>query len=352
MCQCLREWIALPLSLYVTFALAKISGTDPTLPPGYDERRDPLILRHYHPPFVVLLLSGVLPSKSERVIRSVQLLGALAFTCSILLSYWSISGSTSWPGMLLTSLLALWMIRLMFSSVSFHGWEVVWTTTTAALMGRWLGVRKRALGVLLCASLALAVLTLETGLLVWAGAILCLAIWRARSSGGGGAAFRWCPFAVGILLMVLFVMVVWPGSVIKASLLKIPALYAYRIWLGEECAGVPGLLAEHLRSLLPGSSWGLWLASGSFAFTAPICHAGDPLSWWEVSMGWPGPSSRKTSWRTTCTSYSRRRHAQRHSCFDCYNTWLNENRAVFDLRPDVLSNFWRSYLRPQSGRGR
>ena len=38
------------------------------------------------------------------------------------------------------------------------------------------------------------------------------------------------------------------------------------------------------------------------------------------------------------------RHAQRHSCFDCYNTWLNENRAIFDLRPAVLANFWHGYL--------
>lgn len=40
-------------------------------------------------------------------------------------------------------------------------------------------------------------------------------------------------------------------------------------------------------------------------------------------------------------------HAQRHSCFDCYNTWLNENRAIFDLHPTVLDNFWRNYLRPR-----
>lgn len=40
------------------------------------------------------------------------------------------------------------------------------------------------------------------------------------------------------------------------------------------------------------------------------------------------------------------RHAGEHSCFSCYNTWLNENRAVFDLRPSVLANFWRRYLRP------
>jgi MoaA/NifB/PqqE/SkfB family radical SAM enzyme len=38
-------------------------------------------------------------------------------------------------------------------------------------------------------------------------------------------------------------------------------------------------------------------------------------------------------------------HAQKHSCFSCYNTWLNENRAIFDLNPQVLLNFWNNYLR-------
>jgi MoaA/NifB/PqqE/SkfB family radical SAM enzyme len=40
------------------------------------------------------------------------------------------------------------------------------------------------------------------------------------------------------------------------------------------------------------------------------------------------------------------RRAQEHSCGACYNTWLNENRAIFDLRPAVLMNFWHNYLRP------
>jgi MoaA/NifB/PqqE/SkfB family radical SAM enzyme len=39
------------------------------------------------------------------------------------------------------------------------------------------------------------------------------------------------------------------------------------------------------------------------------------------------------------------RHAWTHSCFDCYNTWLNENRGVFDLHPAILRNFWSNYLR-------
>ena len=39
------------------------------------------------------------------------------------------------------------------------------------------------------------------------------------------------------------------------------------------------------------------------------------------------------------------RHASSHSCFDCYNTWLNENRGIFDLHPSILRNFWSNYLR-------
>ena len=42
------------------------------------------------------------------------------------------------------------------------------------------------------------------------------------------------------------------------------------------------------------------------------------------------------------------RHASAHSCFDCYNTWLNENRGIFDLHPSILKNFWSNYLRPRA----
>ena len=44
------------------------------------------------------------------------------------------------------------------------------------------------------------------------------------------------------------------------------------------------------------------------------------------------------------------KHAASHSCFSCYNTWLNENRGIFDLHPSILRNFWANYLRPR-GRG-
>lgn len=39
------------------------------------------------------------------------------------------------------------------------------------------------------------------------------------------------------------------------------------------------------------------------------------------------------------------RHTQRHNCHGCFNTWLNENRAIFDLQPAVFMNFGRNYMR-------
>jgi MoaA/NifB/PqqE/SkfB family radical SAM enzyme len=44
------------------------------------------------------------------------------------------------------------------------------------------------------------------------------------------------------------------------------------------------------------------------------------------------------------------RHAMSHSCGGCYNTWLNENRGVFDLHPTVIGNFWNNYLSPRRSR--
>jgi MoaA/NifB/PqqE/SkfB family radical SAM enzyme len=41
------------------------------------------------------------------------------------------------------------------------------------------------------------------------------------------------------------------------------------------------------------------------------------------------------------------KHASSHSCVDCYNTWLNENRGIFALHPSILKNFWMNYLKPR-----
>ena len=238
-------------SEFAGFALAKITREIPTLPAYYDESRDPFVLRHYHPPFVVFLLSQVAGSRSERVLRSVQLLGALALACAVFFTYRSLSPSPGWCGIALISILTPWILVLLFSSLSFHGWATVWTTITAALLGRWLNFRSTTLGFLFCLSLALTFLTLETAPLVSLGAILCLGVTWVSESRKEGARFPWRHLTVGAALAVLFVIVLWPGSVVKASLLKNPAFHLYRMWLGHEYGEAAGYLAPALRSVLP-----------------------------------------------------------------------------------------------------
>jgi hypothetical protein len=104
----------------------------------------------------------------------------------------------------------------------------------------------------LCAVLALALLTLETGLLVWVVALLCLALWRPPAGTGGKRVFPWREAAAGLALAGLCVLMAWPGAVLKISLVKIPALYLYRVLSGgAEYAGVQERQSALLTTLLP-----------------------------------------------------------------------------------------------------
>lgn len=237
---------------FVRFSMAKISGRTPKLPDEYSESRDPFLQRHYHPPLIIYLISPFSKSKNERVIRSVQLVGAFAFIFVVLLSYRSISFSTGWYGSILVTLLAIWMSQIFFKYLTFHGWSAVWTTSSAALMGQWLFAgRSIRRGFLLCLSLALVFLTLEIGLVVWVGSMLCMLIWGGRTPGKAGWQLPWRPLLIGLALTLLLVVLAWPGSILKASLLKIPSYYLYRIWLGDEYASVSSLLPNIINSSLP-----------------------------------------------------------------------------------------------------
>lgn len=223
---------------FLSFALAKARReAEAPLPPGYDEPRDPLILRHYHPPFVVYLvalITGSSDSPGERLTRSAQILGALALIACMLLSYLSASRRPTWPGALTVVALGALLSYLTFFNLNFHGWTAVWTVTTAALLSRWLAAGQKGAGVLLCLSLALVLATLESGLVVWGAAALCLFVWvraasfRERLTRGVRLALA------GTGLTALFVALLWPGAFLKISLVKTPVVLFYRSLLGQD----------------------------------------------------------------------------------------------------------------------
>lgn len=240
---------------YLAFARSKFLGRSPILPVDYDEARDPLLLRHYHPPFAAVLLSPFSGMRSERVLRSVQLLGALAFISVVLLSYCSLSPSPTTAGCFTVSTLVAWAALLLFGSISMHGWAAVWVTAVAALLSRWLRNGQRGTWVALCACMALALFTLETGLIVCVTVALCVLAW-SPAAVVAAAQLPWRRVMSGAALVALFVAALWPGVITKASLLKTVLLYTYRMKSGDEYASVPGKFLALVWTLLP-----IWLPS-------------------------------------------------------------------------------------------
>ncbi|HEX8173606.1 MAG TPA: hypothetical protein VF543_00640 [Pyrinomonadaceae bacterium] len=222
---------------FFEFINSKRKGVEPVYPPQYDEQKDPLLLRHYHPPFIVYVTAATTPllnSQSDRAIRIGQFLGVLALFCALFFAYRSLSVAPTLPGMLAVMVFGIGLSYLAFYSLSNHGWLSVWTTLTAAFLSRWLKDGDKRAGLLLCASVALTVVSLETGLVVAASVFLTLLIWKPLAVSGIRSLRFWRYILTGTLLTALLVILFWPGSVLKASFFKTPIVIFYRSFLGQE----------------------------------------------------------------------------------------------------------------------
>jgi hypothetical protein len=274
------EEYSLSPAAYLEFSRAKLRRQSPHLPSNYHEDRDTLLKRHYHPPLVVLLLAGFPDLNNERVARSVQLIGAFMLTLAIFFSYWSLSTSPGLLGGAVVSVFVIWMNLNLFWTLSFHGWAAVWVTTSATALSLLLNGRNLIWGVILCLSLALSLLTLETGIFVILIVFAYLVLWKRLVGPKNSDWLNWKQIVVGAGLIGLIIFIFWPGAILKASLIKIPALYAYRIVRGDEYANVPGMWRALIQSLLPmviviGSFvWALAKDRGRLKYWAPFLVLG------------------------------------------------------------------------------
>jgi hypothetical protein len=237
---------------YIRFARAKISHRPPQLPAGYEETNDPFKLRHGHSPAVVTAMVPLADARSERAIRAVQLLGAIALTIALVVAYRLITPNSTWAGLLVLLLVAPWYGWHMFQTVQFHGWSTVWLCLAVAFLVQWLANgRPRNWGLALCASLAALILTLESSAFVVFGVGVCLVIWVR----GLGARPRvpWLRQYVipGGLTVLAMAVAVWPGLVVKGGLLKLPAERFYQVFLGEGDVYHFNSSADLLSYLLP-----------------------------------------------------------------------------------------------------
>lgn len=256
---------------FVAFALAKRSGAPPSLPPSYDEATDPFVLRHLHPPFTVYLVSAIAGDQrpvDERLLRAPQLLGALALISALVIAYRSLSTRPRVLSYVLVALGSAWLSVLLFAILTPHGWSAVWTVVATVRLVLWLRSGTARDAALLGVPLGGAVLTLETGPVIWVVVALAF-VGRRRLVGA--ARGSWRQLGIAFAIAVAVVVLAWPGSVLSISLLKTPAFLAYRILLGQEYEGTErnvlaaGIVLLPALVLVPAACLVLWRRGGPSA---------------------------------------------------------------------------------------
>jgi hypothetical protein len=227
---------------FLAYARSKRAPANVAWPDDYDEDRDPLLRRHYHPPFVTYLVAPLAGQSSERALRFAQWLGLVALLGLLSWAHADLGLSSAASAAALLGL-GVALGHVLFGYLSFHGWMAVWLLATAIVLAR--ARRSARPGPLVPAVvLALGGLTLPTGVLGWmataTGAVLDRG-WREAS--------RW--LAGVTVLAVLSLALLWPGLLLKASGAKIAALYAFRLAQGQEYAPASARWSAVLADLWP-----------------------------------------------------------------------------------------------------
>ena len=167
--------------------------------------------------------------------RLAQLLVGAVFIVVVIQLYVRLSPTPGAAGLVAIAALAAWAAVLGFAALSSHGWEATAAALAAVSAGRWLERPTRrdliAAGLAMGASL----LILVTGIYVVTAVVLALML--ARGTPMRGERLRAAAQSVGIA--ALTVVLVWPGAILRASALKIPAFHVYRAQIGTEFGAVP-----------------------------------------------------------------------------------------------------------------
>ena len=205
-------------------------------------------MRNLHPPYIAFVETPFAWSSKEPVLRRGQLLGAWTLLGALLLAHRLTSSGPTRAGLATVGILGLWAGRLLFRSIHCHGWMTIWTLASVVALGRWLHKRERGWGVVSSVFLALTVVTLHTGLVVLAGAVVGVLLFGRLDRQ---PRLRLGEAAMGGAIVLGLVLVLWPGSVAQLSLLRIFAQYAYLMSIGKEWARSRAVVGQNLLALLP-----------------------------------------------------------------------------------------------------
>jgi hypothetical protein len=250
---------------FLRMAQAKRAGAPYEPPAGYDEARDPLLRRHYHPPAVVAALA-LLPTHRERIPRLAQLLAGAAFVVLVIQLYLRVSRGPTAAGLVAIAALASWAAALGFGALSFHGWEAAAALVAAVAAGRWLETGRTRDLVIAGLAIGASLLILGTGIYVVAAVAGTLMF----AAGGATRRERLRAIAKAVAIAAVTVVVLWPGTLLRASALKIPAFHLYRAHIGSEFGAVSSRLPVVAAAMAPLAAGVLCALLAKRPWSAPI----------------------------------------------------------------------------------
>ena len=126
----------------------------------------------------------------------------------------------------------------------------MWSVALAIATAAWLRRPSRRTAVSIGVLLGAAALTLETAAIL-AFAVLILLIWPRALPTERVRVDRVGTIAIVAVVATAVVVCCWPGAILKLSIVKIAALYAYRVHIGQEYADVPHRAAAVVGVLGP-----------------------------------------------------------------------------------------------------
>lgn len=248
---------------FLRFAIAKFKKQPIPEFAYYNETDDVFLLRHTHPPLLQYVLALLGPSHlnpgHETPLRLMQFGGAALLVASLLWGYLKITTAPSLAGMVAVAASAVLCGFFLGRDLNCHLWIAVSLTLTCITVGQFMAQPTRKRGLVAGAAIGLNFLGLQTGVFVafWAVVAVGMAILLPPSENPRKFNF-WQMFVEWVVRsfwmlggFLAVVLVAYPGAIVRLSLLRIFALYAYAIMKGNEYSSVSSRYSSYLQLVFP-----------------------------------------------------------------------------------------------------
>lgn len=226
----------------------------------YDEANDIFIRRHMHPPLMQYLmnLTGIGRSgETDQDPLIFQFAGGLAlvFMMNACLNQF-LAESPDVPTILSSASCMFLCSFQLTREIQYHLWFATSICLVALTLCNYVKSPSRRSATQLGFCLGLSFLSLETGLFAFVFVIFILICDTIRTNRHDSVSemihqMPWRNLMIASLVMSFTIFLLWPASVLKLSLPRILAIYAYRIKLGSEYGGGNTIYLQLLERAAP-----------------------------------------------------------------------------------------------------